>query len=242
MTHERFLEDYYYANRPLVLAGRVRDSRAVRTWSPEFFREHYGDVPIRMTAGRDADPDYECCFDRSVCSVTLGELVDRLSREPRSNDFYLVARNHFFDNPALRHLRRDLEPPQEIIDRSDQRAGTAKLWFGPQGTVTPLHVDEHSILFLQLYGRKLVKLIGPFDHSKLYVRERFYSAVDPERVDPRLYPAFLQASVAEVLVEPGDVLFIPVGWWHWVKSLDVSISSSMCSFRVPGGNTVLEWS
>ena len=28
----------------------------------------------------------------------------------------------------------------------------------------------------------------------------------------------------EAVVGPGDLLFIPVRWWHFVKSLDVSIS------------------
>ena len=58
-----------------------------------------------------------------------------------------------------------------------------KLWFGPKGTVTPLHYDLHSILFMQIYGRKRVKLIPSFDTPKVYLQQRYYSAVDPENVD-----------------------------------------------------------
>jgi quercetin dioxygenase-like cupin family protein len=42
------------------------------------------------------------------------------------------------------------------------------------------------------------------------------------------------ASILEVVVEPGEFLFIPVGWWHWVKALDISISVSFTSFDVKG--------
>jgi hypothetical protein len=42
-----------------------------------------------------------------------------------------------------------------------------------------------------------------------------------------------------VVVEPGDGLFLPVGWWHWARALDVSISATFSSFRVDGRNTQL---
>jgi ribosomal protein L16 Arg81 hydroxylase len=34
-------------------------------------------------------------------------------------------------------------------------------------------------------------------------------------------------------VRPGDVLFIPVGWWHWVESLSPSVSVSFVNFSYP---------
>jgi hypothetical protein len=45
------------------------------------------------------------------------------------------------------------------VGLAGDRPGTAKLWIGPKGTVTPLHFDEHSILFAQVHGRKHSKLI-----------------------------------------------------------------------------------
>jgi Rps23 Pro-64 3,4-dihydroxylase Tpa1-like proline 4-hydroxylase len=236
ITRRRFLERYYCANRPLVLKGRLEGSPALKTWSPEFFRDRFRDVPVQITSGRDRDPDYEKNFRRTVETVTMGEFVERLLRAPETNDFYLVARNHFFDNPAFRPLRDDLRPPPEIIDDAHRSPGSAKLWFGPKGTVTPLHHDEHSILFAQVYGRKHFKLIPSFDLPRLYARARYYSAVDPENTDAKQFPEFLSTSVADVTLGPGDVLFIPVGWWHWVKALDVSISATFCSFRVRGHN------
>jgi hypothetical protein len=194
-------------------------------------------VRIWITSGREADSGYERNFARTVVTVTFREFVDRLTAEPESNDFYIVARNFFFANPAFAPLRDELQPPPEIIDTMDRSEGSTKLWFGPKGTLTPLHHDEHSILFIQVYGRKHFKLIPSFDLPKMYLEDRFYSAVDPENVDELNFPAFRGASVANLVLNPGDVLFIPVGWWHWVRSLDVSISATFSSFRVPGRNT-----
>ena len=73
----------------------------------------------------------------------------------------------------------------------------------------------------------------------LYLRRNYYSAVDPEHVDLARYPAFAGATVLDIEVEPGDLLFLPVGWWHWVRALDVSISATFSSFREPERNTAL---
>ena len=211
----------------------------MRTWSPSFFAQNYGSVSLAITANRNRRTDYEINFRQTIQTITMAAFVQRLCREGETNDFYLVARNYFFENPELTPLKNDLQPPPEIIDTADQRPGTVKLWFGPKGTVTPLHYDEHSILFMQIYGRKKFKLIPSFDTPKVYAQAKFYSAVDPENIDTARYPEFLRASLADVTVEAGDILFLPVGWWHWAKSLDVSISATFCSFHVAGHNTSL---
>jgi hypothetical protein len=210
----------------------------VQTWTPDFFAERYGSVRVELTTDRNLDPEYEWKFQNSVKGVTLRELVERQRREPESNDYYLVARNMFFDQPALADLRNDLQPPADIINRNDYGPGTMKLCLGPKGTLTPLHHDLHSILFAQVFGTKHVKIIPPFDTRFVYPQKRFYSPVDPENVDAARFPEFRKATVLDVIVEPGDMLLLPVGWWHWVRALDVSISATFSSFT-KGTNTVL---
>jgi hypothetical protein len=239
ITGDEFFEEFYCRNRPVLLPGLIAGSDAVRTWSPESFGRRFGHVPVEITSGRERDSDYETRFHASVRTVTMGELTTRLAAGGETNDFYLVARNYFFDNPAFRPLRDELRPPPAIVNDADRSRGTAKLWFGPAGTVTPLHFDEHSILFTQVYGRKRFKLIPSFDYQKMYVRNEYYSAVDPERADLDRYPLFGEAAVGDVVVEPGDGLFLPAGWWHWARALDVSISATFSSFRVDGRNTQL---
>lgn len=239
LSGEEFLRDHYARNRPVLVPHVLGDSPAVRDWTPDRLAERFGDVPVEITAGRERSGDYEQRFHETVRTVTLAELARMLAIAGESNDFYLVARNSFFENPRLRVLREELRPPPGIIDDTDRRPGSAKLWIGPAGTVTPLHHDEHSILFTQVHGRKRFRLVPSFDREYVYPRDRYYSEVDPDAVDPERHPLFARASVMEVEVGPGDGLFIPVGWWHWARSLSVSISATFSSFAGPFVNTRL---
>lgn len=236
LSGPEFFRRYYLRHRPVLIRGAIAGSVAVRTWTPRRLAERFGEQRIEITAGREGDPDYETNFRTTATSVSLREFVDRLVAEPEGNDFYLVARNDFFRNPAFRPLRRELGAPADIVDAETTLSGAVKLWIGPAGTLTPLHFDQHSILFGQVFGRKRFWLIPPFDAPRLYLRRRFYSAVDMEAPDLIRYPRFAGARVTEVVVEPGDLLFLPAGWFHGVRSLDVSISATFSCFRLPGGN------
>jgi hypothetical protein len=113
-----------------LLKGLAKTSPAVMTWSPTFFAEQYGSVPVQITANRNNFLDYETKFRQTTQTITIAAFVKRLYMQEETNDFYLVAKNHFFENPALKPLRKDLQPPPEIIDSTDQGLGTVKLWFG----------------------------------------------------------------------------------------------------------------
>ncbi len=236
MAAPDFFARHYYRNLPVVIRGALRDAPAVRTWTPDSLARRFGRERIEVTSGREADPDYETNFRQTTTTTTLDQLARRLRDGPDGNDFYMVARNNFFRNPAFDPLRQELGAPPDIVDASSGADGAVKLWIGPRGTITPLHFDLHSILFGQIHGRKRFLLIPPFDGPKLYVRRRFYSAVDPDKPDLSRFPLFARASVTELVVAPGDLLFLPAGWWHGVKSLDVSISATFSRFRIPGGN------
>ena len=40
------------------------------------------------------------------------------------------------------------------------------------------------------------------------------------------FPGFLEAKYAEGILGPGECLYLPPGWWHYVKSLSPSFSVS----------------
>lgn len=239
ITREKFFENYYFLNRPVVLKGMMDHWPAMKKWSPKFFADQFGDVPVQLTANRNSDTEYEKNFLQTVTTRSLREFIDMIMQHPETNDLYIVARNYFFANPAFDALRDDMKPPADIIDISYKSAGSTKLWFGPKGTVTPLHHDKHTILFTQVYGSKHFKMIPSFELNKVYNRDKYYSRVDASNVDAERFPSFLKTSLADVIVKPGDMLLIPAGWWHWVKSLDVSISVTFSCFAIEGRNT--EW-
>jgi len=85
----------------------------------------------------------------------------------------------------------------------------------------------------QVVGRKRWRFISPLETPKLYNHSGVFSPIDIDRPDLARYPLFAHAKVLEVVVEPGETVFLPLGWWHQVTSLDVSLSFSFSNLAAP---------
>ena len=103
-------------------------------------------------------------------------------------------------------------------------------WFGPAGTVSPLHTDPKHNVLCQVRGKKYVRLYASDQTEHLYPHgDKLLgntSQVDLENVDLSAFPKFGEASGLEGVLEPGDMLYIPPGCWHFIKSLSQSFSVS----------------
>lgn len=82
----------------------------------------------------------------------------------------------------------------------------------------------------QILGRKRLKLISPLHLPVLYDQLHCFSEVDLDQIDVERYPLFRQVKIHEVTLNPGECLFLPIGWWHHVRALDVSITLSGTNF------------
>ncbi|KJH51354.1 hypothetical protein DICVIV_02473 [Dictyocaulus viviparus] len=103
-------------------------------------------------------------------------------------------------------------------------------WIGPGGTISPLHTDPRENLFCQIMGRKFFRLVSPAHSEYVYAFEDgiITNTSQVDALNPNLgeYPNFAKVQCWDGVVESGDVLFIPKGWWHLVSSLSNSISIS----------------
>ena len=104
------------------------------------------------------------------------------------------------------------------------------MFFGGQGSITAMHYDiDLSHVFLnQLHGRKRVILFHP-DQSKYLYHHPFTVAsyVDLDRPDYEKYPALAKVQGFETILYPGESLFIPSGYWHYIEYLDGGYSISL---------------
>ncbi|HEY0987413.1 MAG TPA: cupin-like domain-containing protein [Kofleriaceae bacterium] len=60
-----------------------------------------------------------------------------------------------------------------------------------------------------------------------------FADVDCEAPDLARHPRFADARVYDVTLAPGELLFVPVGWWHQVRALDPSITVTLTGFAFP---------
>jgi hypothetical protein len=222
LSREEFLLEFYSQNRPVVIEDVASDWPAIAAWTPEALRSKLGDTPVQIMAGREEDPRYEFNLDAHRPDLPFSEYVDLVRAKPASNDMYMVANNHLFEGPAGEPLWEDIRLDTRYLSpvRAPQQTF---FWFGPSGTITPLHV----------IGRKRFTMISPMMTHRLGNDEGVFTDLDPTKPDLDRFPRYEGVARLEVEVGPGDALFIPVGWWHRVESLDVSVSVTFASFVFP---------
>lgn len=109
-------------------------------------------------------------------------------------------------------------------------ANLTKLFIGPPGAMTRLHYDAgeaHGWLG-QIEGRKLFILLPPSATEALKPlpteKETIQSGLDPLQPDIEAWPKYTTAGAIACVVEPGEAVVIPEGWWHWAVALETSIT------------------
>jgi Cupin-like domain len=201
---------------------------AVRRWplcalTPDALRERFGEVPVRARVG-----DYVATAfapDRAMRDMSLREYLD-LGAAP---DGELPP---YVGNLELRELNAMCHWPSWF-----EKMGPPRFWLGPARTVTPLHCDYDDNIFAQVWGSKRIFLAPPHHDEFLYTREAnpvlFGSPFDPEAPDFEAFPLARRAAIVEVVVEPGDMLYVPAGWYHQVRALSFSLSSNRWARGMP---------
>lgn len=228
LTPREFYRDYEQANRPVVLTDALAGWPALGKWTPEFFAAQYGarefeigDKQWRfdefLAAVLASDPANPAPYFRNQ---VLAELFPELLPDIDPNSAY------FQPNWMQRSFRN------RYFNDLFHRGCAIELYIGGNGRGFPvLHWDGyHTHAFLmQIYGRKEFYVYGPEQTPFLYPKAdcpNISDCADIKRVDLEKYPLFAQAKPVVFVLEPGETLFIPSGWWHTTQMLSPSISLS----------------
>ena len=232
---QEFIDRYISVNRPVILTGCMDEWKPYKAWSFDYFRRHHQDSVVGIQDGRDSDPFYEQNQKFHRREVRFGDFLDRLERTESSNDFYMTAGNMGTHRAALSQLFDDAE---DINIRDDyfEFPAEGSLWIGPKGTITPLHFDMINNFFCQIRGSKRVRLVPSWSLPWVYNDYHVYSDVDAASPDFDKHPLFSKATVYDFVVYPGEVLFIPMGWWHHLESLEPTVSLTRKRLNHHGNN------
>jgi hypothetical protein len=224
-----FLDSYYTAGRPVIITGMMDDWPAMSKWSLQYLRQRFGSRTVEVQFDREADPRYEINKNEHARSMLFGDYLAMVEQGGRTNDFYMTAYNEGRNRTALADLWEDIVQVPEYLDASGDHKGF--LWVGPAGTVTPLHHDLSNIFMAQVVGRKRVQIISSTEVAHLYNSEACFSPVDGRSIDFERYPLMSDVNVLTCTLEPGELLFLPVGCWHFVEGLEASVMVSFINFR-----------
>ncbi|MBW8779064.1 MAG: cupin-like domain-containing protein [Burkholderiales bacterium] len=244
VSREEFLERYVRGCRPVVLTDMARDWPAMQRWSFAEFKRRYGSMTVQVQAGRESDADFEVNKVKHRRDTNFAAFLDRVSTSGVTNDEYLTANNELLRRPEFMGLLDEVGPLPDICDQSMLKRA-ASLWIGPAGTRTPLHHDTLMLLHTQIVGRKRWRFVSPLSGPHLYNEIDVYSPVDFENLDLQRFPDAAKVKVLDVVVEPGETMFLPLAWWHQVTSLDKCISLSFTNMDFPntfdfGHNTAMK--
>ncbi|MBA5636060.1 cupin-like domain-containing protein [Duganella sp. LX20W] len=207
---------------PFLISGLV-NRWPLTALPPSILRERYGHVPVRARVGDYINTAF--APDRAMRDMTMLEYLDLVAAGTDALPPYL-------GNLELRELNRLCHWPAYF-----DKMGPPRFWVGPAGTVTPLHCDYDDNIFAQVWGTKRIFLSPPHHEEFLYPKEAnailFGSPFDPEAPDFARFPLARQAAMIECIVEPGDMLYVPAGWYHQVRALTFSLSSNRWARAVP---------
>lgn len=238
VTHGQFRADYYCANRALFMPHVASSWPAIHRWTAEYLTGICGGEVIEVMMNRtDAPVEYQTAGDRLKQSMVFAEFIDLVHSCGKTNDVYMVSKNRFFERSGTQLLLGDLGHLECV--NTNSAGENIKMWFGPSGTITPLHHDGLNNVIVQIRGSKIVRLYSPYDSKFMRQKQWWFAATDPGAGPIAVMPGEAEPVEIRLRLSPGDALFIPVGWWHAVEAEDVSITLAFVDFGVPNHYPVL---
>jgi hypothetical protein len=207
---------------PFMITGLV-NRWPLSALTPQMLRDRFSHLQVRARVGDYINTAF--APDRAMQDMSMAEYLDLVATGTQDLPPYL-------GNLELRELNSMCHWPTYF-----SKMGPPRFWLGPSGTVTPLHCDYDDNIFAQIWGTKRIFLAPPHHDEFLYSSEAnailFGSPFDPEAPDFEKFPLARQALMIECIVNPGELLYVPAGWYHQVRALTFSLSANRWARALP---------
>lgn len=227
---EVFKKEFYQTNTPVIIKapGLATQWPAYQKWNWEYFKKLVGDkrVPLYNNIKSDAYTPINKADDYK----TFGEYIDMISRGPAGWRIFLF---NIFDHAP--ELTKDFTWPEHLMKGFVKKY--PMLFTGGATSITHMHfdIDLSHILHTQFCGRKRVLLFPYQEQHKLYRKpfevlsladfSHYHENNDTPDYDK--FPALKLANGYDFVLEHGDTLFMPAGYWHHMEYLDSGFAMSL---------------
>lgn len=223
ISEQDFREKYLKPRKPVVIRNMARKWPAYQKWTMDYMKEVVGDVEVPLYDSSKADPSAP--INASAAKMKFGDYIDLIQEKPTDLRIFL-----FDPIKSAPKLLDDYISPKDLMGGFLDKY--PNMFFGGKGSVTFLHfdIDMAHIFHTHFNGRKHILLFDYKWKERLYqIPYATYALEDYDISNPDFekFPALDGVEGIECFLEHGDTLFMPTGWWHWMKYLDGSFSISL---------------
>jgi len=225
ISPEDFKNKYYNTLKPVVIKNLAKDWPAYKKWSWDYFIDMVGDKEVGVY--NNIKSDAYTPINTADAYMKFGDYLKKVKQGPLNLRIFLF--NIFQHAPQI---VKDFTWPENLMKGFVKKY--PMLFVGGEGSVTHIHfdIDMSHILHTQFIGRKKVLLFPYEEQYKLYrkpweVLSLANFANYGQDFDYENFPAVKLAQGYEVILEHGDTLFMPAGYWHHMEYLEGGFAMSL---------------
>lgn len=224
LSKREFIQNYFKPQKPVVIERFIEDWPAYSKWNLEYMKEVAGDKEVPLYDDRPVKHDEG--FNEPHARMKMSDYVDLLKSGPTRYRIFLW--NVLKEVPEL---QKDFTYPDFGLKLMK---GLPMLFFGGEDSYTFMHydIDLANIFHFHFEGKKQCILFSQEETKFLYkVPHSLITREDIDFDNPDLdkWPALQHAKGHIADLEHGNVLYIPEGYWHYMKYVTPGFSMSLRS-------------
>lgn len=220
-----FRQLYFSNSLPVIITNIFNYIPSLSKWTPNYLIAKLKNKIIRVNTSIDGvfsiNPKTGK-FTSPPIEIGFRDYINRIYDQKTVEKLYMQQVSII---KALPELKDYFEIPKYIDSKKIQEIN---LWVGPGGNTSPLHYDLSNNFFIQLYGSKKFLLYSPAEFYNLYPNSCFSQTPHISKIlidsNTNNYPKLQKVKPIEIIISPGEMLFLPAYWWHQVYSIDTTIS------------------
>ncbi|OUR91675.1 cupin [Flavobacteriales bacterium 34_180_T64] len=222
ITKEDFITHYFKPQKPVVIEHFIEEWPAYAKWNLDYIKEIAGNKIVPLYDDRPVD--YNDGFNEPHASMKMKDYIDLLQNEPTKYRIFLW--NILKEIPQLQEDFKFPDFGLKLMKRMPL------LFFGGEGSHTFMHydIDLANIFHFHFEGKKLCILYDQKQNPFLYkIPHSLITREDIDFADPDLdkWPDLKNATGWTSELSHGEVLYMPEGYWHYMKYLTPGFSMSL---------------
>lgn len=230
ISREAFLNDFFRPQRPVVIEKAITQWPAYSKWNLDYMRQVAGDKIVPLYDDRPVD--HREGFNEPHAKMRMADYIDLLKQEPTRYRIFLW--NILKEVPRLQD---DFEFPDFGLKLMK---GLPMLFFGGRDSFTFMHydIDLANIFHFHFDGVKECILFPQSENGYLYRIPHSlitHEGIDFSNPDLNKWPALRNARGFRTRLVHGEVLYMPEGYWHYMRYVTPGFSMSLRALaRNPG--------